>query len=447
MDNRTTKTIEEEMAWLNQVIQTRMNLYFGNETEFKSIFNLPAPDLSSNTCVYAKVIRHYSMNKIERIILLLSLTPHICPQILDAFFVKNKRYNRGFTEFGGVKGVNFGGFIPTGETAAFILGGNNIGMKFNILKIFDENHFFQKFNILQLETSNPLEPFLSGVLNVSKEYLHYLTFETEYEPRYTSDFPAQKVKTKLDWEDLILGRETFQDIQEVITWIKFQKKIMSDWGLEKHLKPGYRCLFYGPPGTGKTLTAALIGKTVGLNVYRVDLSKIVSKYIGETEKNLAKIFDQAENKNWILFFDEADALFGKRSATSDAKDRYANQEVAYLLQRIEDFAGVVVLASNLKGNMDPAFSRRFQNIIYFPMPKPSQRLKLWKNVFLKFELAEDIALEKIAQDYELAGGAIINVLRYCALEAANNNTNKLTISLDSLKEGIKREFRKEGKTI
>src|SRR5690606_11585436 len=129
------------------------------------------------------------------------------------------------------------------------------------------------------------------------------------------------------------------------------------WDMRQLIKPGYRTLFYGPPGTGKTLTAMLLGKEFQRNVFRIDLSQVVSKYIGETEKNLEKIFQRAANKEWILFFDEADALFGKRTSVKDAHDRYANQEVSYLLQRVEDFPGLVILASNYKNNIDKAFVR------------------------------------------------------------------------------------------
>jgi SpoVK/Ycf46/Vps4 family AAA+-type ATPase len=228
--------------------------------------------------------------------------------------------------------------------------------------------------------------------------------------------------------------------------MRHSKTIMQDWGLEKVIKPGYRSLFYGPSGTGKTLTACLIGNAVGADVYRIDLSKMVSKYIGETEKNLANIFDQAENKNWILFFDEADALFGKRSKTTHAHDRYANQEISYLLQRVEDFPGVVFLATNLKANIDAAFARRFQSQVYFPMPDPQQRLRLWKNTFNKrCRITSDTDLHEIAEKYELSGGAIINVVRYGAIWALQMKRD--AISGQDLVKGIAKELRKEGKTI
>ena len=205
-------------------------------------------------------------------------------------------------------------------------------------------------------------------------------------------------------------------------------------------------IFYGPPGTGKTLTATLIGKKLGMDVYRVDLSQVVSKYIGETEKNLSNIFDQAESRNWILFFDEADSLFGARTQTNNSNDRAANQEISYLLQRVEDFPGIVILASNLKSNIDEAFSRRFQSSVYFPMPEAEERLTLWKNIFEKtpVENREEI-FEHFAEKYELAGGALTNVARYAAISAIMDKhevINKL-----NLQQAISRELLKEGKIV
>jgi SpoVK/Ycf46/Vps4 family AAA+-type ATPase len=235
-------------------------------------------------------------------------------------------------------------------------------------------------------------------------------------------------------------------VQELITWIKHEKTLMADWGLGRILKPGYKCLFHGPSGTGKTLTASLIGNQVGKDVYRIDLSSVVSKYIGETEKNLEKIFEKASYMDCILFFDEADALFGKRTSISDAHDRYANQEVSYLLQRVEEFPGLVILASNFKSNMDDAFLRRFQSIIHFPMPEAPERQRLWEQSFSKKSKPEkDVDFAEIAKKYKLAGGSIINVVRYASLMAASRKSTEIKNS-DIIK-GIRREFQKEGKTI
>lgn len=438
-------TLKEELEWFNQVLETRFRSYFQQDPPHFTIEDLPGPDLSSHQSYYARMATHYQMGPAERILLLLAMSSNICPQMLDIFFTQNQKYGRGFTEFGGLKGTQHGGFLPTGETAMFILAGNDLSLRFRYLQLFDPEHFFSKHRILWMDGERNSESYLSSPIVLNLEYLFYFTTGKQYTPPFSSEFPAMRIQTNMDWEDLILDEVIVEELRDILNWIRYNQVLMDSWNLRKVIKAGYKSLFYGPPGTGKTLTAALLGKTTGLDVFRVDLSKVVSKYIGETEKNLANIFDIAENKNWILFFDEADALFGKRTSTSDAKDRYANQEVAYLLQRIEDYTGVVILASNLKTNIDEAFARRFQSIIYFPMPRPEQRLKLWANAFSNIPLNANVNLEKIAEKYELTGGAIINVLRQCALIAIEKDPPE--VNEKDIIYGIRKELKKEGKTI
>ena len=438
-------SLEREMQWLGAVIRTRMDLRFGLETEYTSVFEIPMPPLEKDLSFYARIIKHCGFGFKERIILALSLAPHVKPQVLDRFFLKNKIYDRVYTEFGGLKGRYHSGFLPTGETAAFLIAGDNIAERILVVDLFKPTHTFYRNNILKLNINQGREPLFSNGIEVSEEYLTFFTSGSNYTPDFSTSFPAKRLTTKLDWTDLVLDPYVLGEVAEISAWLEHQNTIMDEWGLSKQLKRGYRSLFYGPPGTGKTLTACLIGKQMGLDVYRVDLSQVVSKYIGETEKNMSNIFDQAENKNWILFFDEADALFGKRTATSDSKDRHANQEVAYLLQRVEDFAGVVILATNLKANMDIAFTRRFQSIIYFPAPNVEQRQQLWENSFRNVKKDDDVDFSIIANEYKITGGSIINVLRYCSLSALRRGSD--SIAMEEIHEGIKKELRKEGKTM
>jgi hypothetical protein len=435
-----------ELQWLAQIIDIRMKLYWGQPCGYADITELPVNDLSNDTSQYAGILKHYAVNFQERVVLLLAIAPHVQPHLLDVFFIKNANYDRVFTEFGGIKGQNHGGFIPTGETAAFILASNDFEKRFSLYRIFSDNHVFKKFGILNLVASQANEPHLSGIISLSPEYLNYFTLGISYKPDFGPNFPAKLMTTETGWEDLVLDDAVMEEVNEIREWIEYGHTLLHDWGMHKKIKPGFRTLFYGPPGTGKTLTATLLGKSTGLDVYRVDLSMVVSKFIGETEKNLGNIFDQAQNKNWILFFDEADALFGKRTQTSSSNDRYANQEVSYLLQRIEDFPGVVILATNLKANMDEAFSRRFQSMIHFPVPGFEQRKSIWMQSFSdKSVMEKGLDMDDIARKYELAGGAIINVTRYCLLKALSRGNN-IVLKKDII-AGIRKEFLKEGKTV
>jgi hypothetical protein len=362
------------------------------------------------------------------------------------FFIQNSTFNRGFTEFGGVKGVNHGGFLPTGETLMFILANSTFSERFHIQELFDGDHLFARLNIINLETAPPGEPFLSGKIVMPQQYVEYFTTGKNRKPNFSKDFPAKLIETQMEWEDLILPKKALDQIEEIQVWISHQQKLMDDWGLRKKLRPGMRALFHGPPGTGKTMTSCLLGKLTGRDVYRIDLSMVISKYIGETEENLGKVFNQAENKNWILFFDEADALFGTRIQTESSNDMFANQQVSYLLQRIEDFDGVVILSSNMKSNIDKAFIRRFETMVHFGMPGVEERHKLWLNGFSpKTELEKDIDLRDLAEKYEVTGGVIMNVVRYSSLMALKRGSNLIT-SRDIM-IGIRREFLKEGKTV
>jgi hypothetical protein len=439
-------SLNKDLQWFSEVLDNRLKLYFKQTCPYNSIYELEPPKFEEKESVYADFIHYYNLSFAERILLLLALVPHVKPELLDSLFLTNESTSRGWTEFGGIKGKNHGGIVPTGETFIFIVAAGSLVDRFVLSAAFNADHVFSKHHILNLGPAPDGEPFLAGTINISRDILDHLTVGEVHKPVLSSKFPAKLISTERDWADLILDEKTVQQIDEIKTWLDHGNTLLYEWGMSKKLRKGYRCLFYGPPGTGKTMTACLLGKDTGRDVYRIDLSLVVSKYIGETEKNLSNIFDQAENKQWILFFDEADALFGKRTSVSDAHDRYANQEVSYLLQRIEDYAGLVLLASNQKENMDEAFTRRFDNIINFSLPRPDQRLRIWEQAFAeKSSLAEDVSLKEIAKGYELSGGAIMNAVGYASLMTLKKNSNE--ISKADLMAGVKKEYQKEGRTI
>lgn len=440
-------SLVKDLEWFIQVVNTRMDLYFGRETDIRDIYELRPPALDEkDNSIYANFLRHYGVSFEERIILLLALIPHIAPHILDVFLTKNNTTEQGFTEFGGLKGNTHAGFLPTRETMLFILAGNRLEKRFELSKLFCDSHFFKAHNILNIGDVNHGEPENSGMLLLTDEYIDYFTIGESRKPTFGMDFPAKLVTTQLDWDDLVVDLHTLQQLLEIKSWLNHGETLMKEWKMKRRLKPGYKVLFYGPPGTGKTLTACLFGKFSGKDVYRIDLSMVVSKYIGETAKNLEKVFRKAENKNWILFFDEADALFGKRTQISDAHDKYANQEISYLLQRLEDYPGLVILASNMKSNIDEAFTRRLQTMIAFPMPGTRERLRLWRESFSSLcKLDNSLDLEQIAKKYVLSGGSILNAVMYSSLMALQRGEN--TILEKDILEGIRKEYEKNGKTM
>lgn len=444
--NDNALDLEKEMSWFMQMLDIRLNEYFGKTEDGSAGLSPEPPDLNGSDSYFARFIRKNQLNSDERLVLILSLIPHIRPQLLDVLWSQNEATGRGYTEFGGIRGLHHSGFIPTGETASFILGGDQLVPRLRLNKLFEGNHLFSRQSVLSLSPVPAGEPLLSGTLSLSREYLNWFLTGVERKPNYNMEFPAKLIETRLEWDQLILPHHTLEQLDEIRQWILHGKTLLQDWEMDQKLKPGYTSLFHGQPGTGKTFSACLLGKLCNCDVYRIDLSMIISKYIGETEKNLSRIFDMAEHKNWILFFDEADALFGKRTRVEDSHDRYANQEVSYLLQRIEDFNGVVILASNLKENIDQAFLRRFQSVIHFPMPKPAERLKIWTNAFSpKSERDPLVDLEKLAEQYDISGGTIMNVVRFASLKALSRNSNMILAA--DLEEAIRREGMKEGRSI
>ena len=443
------RDLEFELDWFVRVLDARFKAYFepaAGLADARAVASIAPPEFGDSGSAWAGFLRQHRPDFAERIALLLGLVPHLRPQLLDIFHTRNTTFDRKFTEFGGVRDA-LGDFTPTGDTLAFIVAGNDLQARLALLPLLPllgGDHRYARHDILRLVPQGRDEAWTKAPLRLSEQALGCITTGRPRLPTLSADFPARAIETALDWSDLVLHPGTLGQVQEIQVWLRHGQALMQDWGMAPKLRPGYRALFYGPPGTGKTMTACLLGKTTGREVYKVDLSLVVSKYIGETEKNLARVFDQAQHKGWILFFDEADALFGKRSETKDAHDRYANQEVSFLLQRIETFDGIAILASNQKDNIDPAFARRFETIAYFSVPRPEERLRLWRQGFSpRARLEPTVDLTRMAAQFELCGGAIMNVVRYASLQALDSGDGIVT--LQALERGIRREQAKEGK--
>ena len=258
---------------------------------------------------------------------------------------------------------------------------------------------------------------------------------------------ARKIVPRYKWDDIVLPPDRIAQLREICNHMKYRDRVYVDWGFGRKLAlgKGLMVLFAGPSGTGKTMAADVIAGELGLDLYKIDLSSVVSKYIGETEKNLARIFTEAETSNAILFFDEADALFGKRSEVKDSHDRYANIEVGYLLQRMEEYEGVAILATNLRKNMDEAFVRRLHFTLDLPFPDEADRHRIWQGIWPKDTPRDrDIDLESLAQRFEMTGGNIRNVALAAAFLAADEGR---AVRMSHLLHATQREYQKTGKLL
>jgi SpoVK/Ycf46/Vps4 family AAA+-type ATPase len=258
---------------------------------------------------------------------------------------------------------------------------------------------------------------------------------------------AQKLPLPFELDDLIVPPVVREELELASVWLGHQHQVLDVWGFGRRIAigRGMTMLFSGPPGTGKTMAAQVLARALGLDLYRVDLSRVVNKYIGETEKNLSQLFDEAQISGAVLFFDEADALFGKRSEVKEAHDRYANLEIGYLLQRMEEYEGVTILASNRTRDMDEAFTRRFQFMIDFPMPDEAHRLKIWQRLLSTEAVGEGaLDLPALAKRFETSGGEIKNAALAAAFMAAGE---QVPLRTEHLIRGVQREFRKAGRII
>ncbi len=259
------------------------------------------------------------------------------------------------------------------------------------------------------------------------------------------DALARRIHPAFGWDDLVVPDDAGQQLRELCARVRDRRRVHREWGFGRKLARtrGVTALFAGPSGTGKTMAAEVVAGELGLELYRIDLAGVVSKYIGETEKNLDRLFEAAEAGSVVLLFDEADALFGKRSEVRDAHDRYANLEIAYLLQRMDAYDGVALLTSNLAGNVEEAFARRLAFSIHFPFPEVDDRRRIWRGVWPpETPLGDDVDLDLLARELRLAGGGIRNAALAAAFEAASDGG---VVRMEHVLHGARREFQKLGR--
>ena len=411
MPNSIAKELKKEFEWLSSVVDAR------NGSHELSLSKLSKLSKAHDLKEIASFVIELGLDDHERVLLLLAMAGNYSPKA-----IKDLSESQLSLKLSSVGDFQY----PTVESFLRLAAGEDEAFRIEAMQyLYPESELLEK-GYIKIDSQDSDQNMCSSRILPSDSLLNRLGLSASKKHEFSSDFPAKKINTKLDWGDLILNDKTESMLGEMSTYLEHREELKKDFGFEKHIKQGYRALFYGPSGTGKSLTTALLGQKLGMDVYRVDLSSMVSKYVGETNKNLEKLFETAEGKNWILFFDEGDALLGNRKKSDSSTGNQGNQEIAYLLQRIEDFDGLIIVATNLKDNMDQAFMRRFESCIHFDVPSGSHREKVWKYYWPQgIQREESIDLEKIAEEYRLSVAAILNILKRISVQSIQQKMEKI----------------------
>lgn len=437
------KTLEGELDWLSLVLHSRVRQYF--QPGEASLQDFRPPELKPDESEYAALLFRLKATHEERLIILLALTPQLRPHLLDVFFTQNSSHPRSLSDFGGFHHTQHGGFTPTVETAIFLIAGTDLARRFEVMACFRDEHFFFRTHILPLEVAMKGEAQPRTPISVTDEFWQMITAGVASQSLNTQT-PSRRITTQQEWKDLIGDEKMMESLLDIRLWIEHGNTLLQGWGLGKLIRPGYPCFFYGPQGTGKKFAAALLGKTTGRDVCWVDLSQMLSLPPLESEKKIAGVFSQAASLEWIIFLDGADAWLDTSLSGPGSSTGIYSREFRQLMQQIEDFPGVVILASNLQNFYDETFTRRFQSIVQFYTPDADQRLALWKSFFSgKLKISPEVNLEQIAGEYILKPASMINVIRYCALAAIRRNDEYATTA--DILSGIHRELMKEARPV
>jgi AAA+ superfamily predicted ATPase len=420
-------SLNEEMKWLQLLIEMRCKeLFLEEETELNGAYEVPEPPKSNDESPYSITINTYQLTAIDRVILALGVASAHYPSILKTFIQIEENSSAFAIEAGGEYNKANRNFKPTFQTSLFLLAGKDLSLWSHYSSQLIKGSVLLQNDIIYNRSSTE---FIHGKIELDTAYLNYFLSGQKPQLDHGSYFPGRLYKSNLTMEDIILEDNVREQIKPIGHYVNALENGFFKSN-DHNFKTGFIALFYGAPGTGKTMLAGILANTYGIDMYHVDLSQVVSKYIGETEKNLEVLFNRLQGKNCMLFFDEADALFGKRSDVKDAHDRYANQEVSYLLQRIEKFDGLTILASNFENNMDDAFKRRIDVSINVIRPTETTRESLWEHYLPKnITFESDELLKHLAKEYSYTGSNIRNIMKNVAMTLYDRNETIITHSL------------------
>lgn len=430
--NPNTYTHIHDLQWLADYIRFCYEQEFTPERTITEPRGVPSFEIGG---MYGELMQPFTHQ--ERLLLTMALANTIYPQTWNVFAAAAEAHKKNINlqQLGFVQLPNHPHLQATISTALFLLGGKEASDQAPIWQLLLPQANLRRLGALDLPTTNALPP-IDTVLKLSPRYQYQLLTQAPWQPQYGAEFPATLLTTGKTWDDLVVDERTEILLEQARKWVRHYDEVRQQPGMTE--AKGYRLLMAGPSGTGKTLTAALLGQAAGKPLYRIDVSSIVDKYVGETSKRLRQVFDLAEQHDWILFFDEGDALFGKRSSgTGSSNERYANQEVAYLLYKLEEYQGMIFLATNHKGAIDAAFERRFDSLVTFSKPDESTRRRLWQHFFGQgsgLEIDPHISAgnwRELAEAAPVSAAWIEKFYQYCVMQTTAKHNR--AISADDMR--------------
>lgn len=418
--------LNDIMMWLQQIIIKRCK-EIDSDIRSESVWSIQPLPQTESEAPYAKTTTQYHLNEVGHILLALAIAPHYAPEIFDQILRTRNEHGHLKPHVGGQLDTNNNTFIPTYFTALFLLSGNNLQLRSQYISQLQESHpLLQKQILYKGDQNGTITHFMQSIIELDTSFYDYFTKGIQPRLDHGQHFAATLHTTHLTRDDIILEDKVAEEIMSIDNYAEVSQSGFFERADHK-FKKGFIALFYGSPGTGKTLLAGILANSYNMDMYHVDLSNVVSRYVGEAEKKLEIIFNRLQGENCILFFDEADALFGKRSEVKEAHDRYANQEVSYLLQRIEKFDGLVILASNFKNNMDDAFKRRMDVTVNVIRPKEKSRKALWNYYLPKnLQFEDDTLLTYLVEKFAYTGANIRNVMKNVAIDMEKRKETIIT---------------------